>query len=442
MSDIIAALSTPAGISALAIIRVSGKNSLSLLQALSSRQEWKPQQAVHCVLSHHNHRLDDVVAIFWKGPRSFTGEDSFEISCHGNPLICQKILSALLDLGARLAEPGEFTQRAFLNGRLDLTQAEAILDVIHASTDHALLGAQAMQKGELGAHLQSMRTELINLLAHLEAFIDFPDEDIQPETGAAFQKKVLDLFAQTESLLATAPLGRILREGVPTAIVGEPNVGKSSLLNYLLRENRAIVSATPGTTRDTIEAECVVRGLQLRLIDTAGQRSTDDDIELEGIRRAKLASENARLILHVVEAHQPPHIAEEQFISHKPGQTVIRVANKSDLGIHPERHNCISVSTRTGAGFEVLEEKIETALLKGTPREQENWLTLNARHESVLKRAAESLRRALGGLKERLDPELISVDLRAALGAIGEVVGIATNEDILDQLFKSFCIGK
>ena len=305
-SETIVALSTPPGVAALAVIRLSGAESRAIAEKLiSGKIEWKPGQSVYRTLTYQNETLDDVVLTFWQGPNSYTGEDTVEISCHGNPHIIESILRACLELGARTARPGEFTQRAFLNDKLSLTQAEGLLDLLYAPTERALASARAMKEGKLGHALEAIRTELIDLLSHLEASLDFAEEGIEPRVGPEFSERVEKIRAQIVQLLRTAPLGRILQEGALAVIVGEPNVGKSSLLNALLREDRAIVAATPGTTRDLIDAQCNIRGLPLRLIDTAGQRDSTDPVEIEGNRRARALLPNAQLLLHVVEAHQP-----------------------------------------------------------------------------------------------------------------------------------------
>jgi tRNA modification GTPase len=447
--DTIIALSTPPGVSALAVIRLSGPDVISYTNALlESPRDWQPQRAVFVHLREGSGKdsrlLDEAVATYWKGPHSFTGEDTMEISCHGNPLIAQNILQAYIRLGARPAEPGEFTQRAFLNGRLDLTQAEAVLDIVHASTQRALSGAQAMKEGRLAEKLNQLRQQLIDLLAHLEAYIDFPDEDIQPDTGAAFLNRVEAMRKEVQTLLSTAPLGRILREGIATAIVGAPNVGKSSLLNALLRESRAIVSPIPGTTRDTIEAECNLRGFRLVLVDTAGQRETKDEIETEGVRRAQSAAGRAELILHVVEAPVAPKPFDAELAHSLEGKLYVRIANKADLGCELAHAGggAILVSTLTGAGLSELEDAIEKLLIGSQQPASTGWLTINARQEAALQRALAAFDRAATGLADKSAPELVSVDLRAALHEIGQIVGLSTNEDILDQLFKNFCIGK
>jgi tRNA modification GTPase len=440
-TDTIAALATPPGPSALAILRLSGPEALSLVQTLmADERPCRPQHARHVTLRQAGQVLDDAVVTWWRGPRSSTGEDVVEISCHGSPLIIGKILAALYALGARPARPGEFTERAFLNGKLDLTQAEAVADLIQAETEPALAGARDMLEGKLGTALQSLRRELIDLLAHLEAFIDFPEEGIAPDTGHRFATRLAALTEQIRQWRDTASLGRILREGLITALVGEPNVGKSSLLNALLREDRAIVAPTPGTTRDTIEAECDLHGLRLRLIDTAGRRETGDAIEAEGVRRAQAAAAQAHLILHVVEAHRPrtnfpPPVP-------LPGQAMITVANKADLGFHPDHAGALPVSTLGPPGLAALEAELAQRFLQHPAPQASGWLTVNARQNAALGRAADALDRSQAGLAESLPPELISIDLRHALAAVGDAVGLATHEDVLDALFAQFCIGK
>src|SRR5471030_2015963 len=268
-SDTIVALSTPPGVAALAVIRLSGPESRAIIDRLvAAKVDGKPGRAVYRTLTHQGSTLDDVVLTFWQAPHSYTGEDTVEISCHGNPHIVENVLRACLELGARTARPGEFTQRAFLNDKLSLTQAEGLLDLLYAPTERALASARAMKEGRLGHALETVRAELVDLLSHLEASLDFAEEGIEPGVGPEFSARIEKVREKINQLIRTAPLDRILQEGALTVIVGEPNVGKSSLLNALLREDRAIVAPTPGTTRDLIEAPCNVRGLPLRLIDT------------------------------------------------------------------------------------------------------------------------------------------------------------------------------
>ena len=440
-SDTIIALSTPPGVAALAVIRLSGPESRAIIGSLASEKiEVQPHRVFYRTLYENGKTLDDVVLTFWQAPHSYTGEDVVEISCHGNPHIVEAILRVCLARGARGARPGEFTQRAFLNDKLSLTQAEGLLDLLYAPTERALASARAMKEGRLGLALEESRRELIDLLSHLEASLDFAEEGIEPKVGADFAERVERARGQIGELLRTAPLGRILQEGALAVIFGEPNVGKSSLLNALLREDRAIVAPTPGTTRDLIEAPCQIRGLPLRLIDTAGQRESSDPVEIEGARRAREVVARAQILLRVVEAHQPFAPAPGELPEDVP---VLLVANKADLGRHaslpPE---AIVISVREGVGLEELHGRIESALLTGMAGGTDSVLTINARQDATLQRAAAALDRALGALREELGLEVVSIELREALEALAEVIGATTNEDILGRLFENFCIGK
>lgn len=440
-AETIVALSTPPGVAALAVIRLSGPESHAIIDSLVSTSiDWKPGHAVYRTLTHRQEILDDVVLTFWKAPHSYTGEDTMEISCHGNPHIVESILRACLELGARTARPGEFTQRAFLNDKLSLTQAEGLLDLLYAPTERALASARAMKEGKLGHALETARTELVDLLSHLEASLDFAEEGIEPRVGPEFSARVEQVRAHIGQLLRTAPLGRILQEGALTVIAGEPNVGKSSLLNALLREDRAIVAPTPGTTRDLIDAPCNVRGLPLRLIDTAGQRNSTDPVEIEGNRRARALLPNAQLLLHVVEAHQPYVPAKIELPEQIPQ---LLIANKSDLGRHASLPTgAILLCALTGEGLGDLEARIEAALLAEMGHDAGTVLAINARQNATLQRAAQSLDRALETLRGSAGLEIVSIELRDALHDLAEVIGETTTEDILTRLFQNFCIGK
>jgi len=440
-TDTIVALSTPPGVAALAVIRLSGPESRAIIGRLvEGKVEGKPGQVVYRTLTHEGKTLDDVVLTFWRAPHSYTGEDTVEISCHGNPHIVENIIEACLAGGARAARSGEYTQRAFLNDKLSLTQAEGLLDLLYAPTERALASARAMKEGRLGQALDAVRAELVDLLSHLEASLDFAEEGIEPRVGSEFSARVEKVRGQIGRLLSTAPLGRILQEGALAVIVGEPNVGKSSLLNALLREERAIVAPTPGTTRDLIDAMCNVRGLPLRLIDTAGQRDSTDPVEMEGNRRARALLPKAQVLLHVVEAHQPYAAAAMEL-----PETIstLLIANKSDLGRHESLPaDAIFLCALTGEGLGELEAKIEAVLLADVADETETVLTINARQNATLERAAQSLDRALEALRNSVGLELVSVELRDALDDLAEVIGKTENEDILTRLFQNFCIGK
>ena len=398
--------------------------------------------------------LDDVLLTIFRAPASYTGEDLVELTCHGGILLTRRVLESLLAAGARPARPGEFTERAFLHGKLDLTQAEAVMDLISAQTDLALRSASEQLSGRLGQRITALREILLGLVAHLEAFIDFPDEDIDPDTGAEFLNRCDTTLATLDSLLATADQGRILREGVRTVIYGAPNVGKSSLLNALLGQDRAIVSATPGTTRDTIEEFVNVRGLPLRLIDTAGLRDSADEIERAGMARTRDSLAHADLALHVVDASQenPEGEASTAENGMKIG-AIMLVLNKCDLGVHPswlrEEKSAaenptsrIPTSCRTGEGIEALADAIHASITGGEIAWNPGAAAINARHQDCLRRARTSLVTARDALRRSEPPEIVALDLRAALDAVGEVIGGTDTEEILGHIFARFCIGK
>lgn len=386
--------------------------------------------------------IDEGLATYFAAPASYTGEDVVEFTGHGGVLVTRRVLEALVESGARLAEPGEFTQRAFLNGKLDLTQAEAVMDLISAQTDLALKAAREQLSGRLGANIGELQTDVLEVLAHVEAYIDFPEEDIDPDTGATLRDRVRLAQGSVKRLLATADRGRILREGVRTVIVGPPNVGKSSLLNRLLGFERAIVSDVPGTTRDTLEEVINVRGLPLRLVDTAGLRETEDSLEKAGMERSRHALAHAGLVLEVADGSRPKsdHIAAPAASSPR-----LLLLNKSDLGLDPSwiTEDTIPISCATGEGLESLEQQIESLLTQsGAETAAPDSMAINTRHQCCLERAQSALVAADSLLESHQPPELVAEELRFALQSIGEIVGHTDAEDLLGVIFSRFCIGK
>ncbi len=448
-AETIAAVATPFGEGAIAMLRLSGPKTLEIAgrvcrvsdRGLATLRSWRLHRAR--LLSPDGSVLDDVLVSVHRAPASYTGEDVVEITCHGGILVTRRALDALLAAGARAAEPGEFTQRAFLNGKMDLTQAEAVMDLISAHTDLALRAASEQLAGRLGQRVNGLREDLLSLVAHIEAYIDFPDEDIDPDTGMALLARCDEILAALDALLATAGQGRILREGVRTVIYGEPNVGKSSLLNALVGHERAIVSEIPGTTRDTVEEFINLRGLPLRLIDTAGLRDTADPVENAGIARTKDTLARADLALRLADASQPPAVDVPN-----PGTaTEILILNKIDLGVAPgwaaEAHRAaIRVSCRTGEGLDDLAAAVYERVTGGQLAWNPSTAAINARHQRCLARARESLAAARAALAAGTSPEFVALDLRAALDAVGEVVGGVDTEEILGKIFSTFCIGK
>jgi tRNA modification GTPase len=447
MEETIAAVSTPFGQGAIAMIRLSGREAVAVAEKIfrgnGSPAEYPPRVQHFGKIHANGELIDKVMLTVFRAPRSYTGEDVIEITCHGGTLVISRILQAALDQGARVAEPGEFTQRAFLNGKLDLTQAEAVMDLINAQTTLALRAAAEQLEGRLGARIREIREELLGIVAHVEACIDFPDEDIDPDTGDALMMRVRSVQTKVDSLLQTAGQGRTLREGVRTVIYGAPNVGKSSLLNLLLGFERAIVSEMPGTTRDTIEEVINLRGIPLRLIDTAGMRESVDVLEQKGMARTLRDIERADLVLHMADASQPKSQvlwAAEKSTRHNE----LFILNKTDLGEDQSWKGvpALRISCLTEQGIQELGESIFRKVMGAEIASGAETVTINARHQHCLNSAAEYLRAAQNALAENLFPELIAIELRAALNATGAVVGLVETDELLGKIFSTFCIGK
>lgn len=446
MSDTIAAIATPAGQGAIAVLRISGPDARTVSARVLRAGKLKPRvQTFGRLVNSSGETIDEVLATYFPAPRSYTGEDLIEISCHGGLLVTQSVLEAILAAGARPAEPGEFTQRAFLHEKMDLTQAEAVMDLIAAQTSLAQRTALAQLRGRLGREIESFRQDLIGILAHLEAYIDFPEEGIEPETAAQLGARVSLLSGKVQALAATADQGRLLREGVRTVLCGEPNSGKSSLLNRLAGYDRAIVTNQPGTTRDTIEETINLRGIPLRLVDTAGLRDPLDAVEREGIARSAREIANAELVLEIIDGHQPPTPSSPQI---EAGATAVhlRILNKLDLGLDPSwlqaAPDAPVISCATGEGLDNLKDRILRALFHEERDHANPEVAVNARHLHALRNGLEHLRTAGTALASDLPPELISVDLRSALLALDEILGKTDVETILSEIFSSFCIGK
>ena len=439
--DTIVAAATPLGFSGVAVIRVSGPKSFSLAEKVTRKKKTKNRRAsLATIYNKENKKIDSAIVTLFASPASYTGEDTLEISSHGNPALVDAIISTLCFFGARLAEPGEFTQRAFLNGRLDLTQAEAVMDLISAQTSLALRSATEQLEGRLGQRCEEIRADLLGATAHLEAYIDFPEEDIDPAVGEALQMRMNDQREKIAGLLATADQGRILREGVRTVIYGKPNVGKSSLLNRLLGYQRAIVSSIEGTTRDTIEEVVNVRGIPLRLIDTAGVRESSDEIEITGIEMTHAQVSRADLVLEVIDLSKPR--CDSSF-SRPEGAKWLVIYNKSDKeDASWAGQEGLRISCETGEGFKDLEEEIARILALDEAHWGVHSVAVNARHQACLDRARTALEIAISSMEQGEEPEFTSLSLREALSAIGEIAGVVDTEDILGEIFSNFCIGK
>ena len=450
LQDTIAAISTPIGESGLAVVRLSGTEALRLsdlcfkpIGASSRRPTEAASHTVHYGRMHRTGKMiDEVLLTVLRAPRTFTREDMVEISCHGGVLPAKLVLDALLEGGARLAEPGEFTKRAFLNGRIDLTQAEAVADLIHSRTELALDAANEQLAGKLSRRIEDLRNQLVQTLAHIEAHIDFPDEDISPDTKDQLLNRLESGVAFVDELLATANEGQILRRGIRAAIIGRPNAGKSSLLNQLLGHQRAIVSPFPGTTRDTIEETANIRGIPVIFVDTAGIRESTDMIEAEGIRRSRESQARAELVLEVIDASEALDPGGP-LSSISNGKKHLIILNKIDLPqkatVAAEAHK---VSCSTGEGLEALKDAIRDAVWSGKVGGEMHQVMINARHQEALQRAKRHTIHTIEALRSSQTLELAAMDLRIATNAIGEIVGKTATEDILDSIFSQFCIGK
>lgn len=517
--DTIAAIATPLGEGGLAVIRISGPQTLAVADQVFlpvGKNSRKPGEATTHTIHYGKvmcagRQVDEVLLSVMRAPRTYTREDVVEIACHGGLLSAKAVLDTVLASGARLALPGEFTRRAFLNGRLDLTQAEAVADLIHSRTELALQAANEQLAGKLSRRINQLRDDLMNVLANVEAHIDFPEEDIAPDTHAQLVQRLEHARAFMDGLLRTANEGRLLRRGIRAAIVGRPNAGKSSLLNQLLGHDRAIVSPMPGTTRDTIEETANVRGLPVVFVDTAGLREARDEIESEGIRRSHQSLASAEFILHVFDASEPLTAEDVKYLDEFAGKKRILVRNKVDLPValvlplpvnrevgcvnpcapgtaatgdgahgltHPtnlrvqaanariealgdlspsdgERteekgaaiessatHTVVDVCCLTGLGIEQLKDAIKELVWSGEVRAEMLEAMINSRHQDALNRARHAASLAVSALRRGAGLELVAVDLRIAVNAVGEIVGKTTTEDLLDSIFRQFCIGK
>ena len=448
MREPIVAIATPYGESAIGIVRLSGKGVLDIVKRFfKTKGEIKPRYAHFGRLyDEKGEELDEGILIYYKAPYSYTGEDMVELNLHGNPRILQRAVELFLNAGARLAEPGEFTKRAFLNGKLDLTQAEAVAELISAKTELARKVALKQLHGELSKYIRPLRDTLLELLAYVEADIEFAEEDIPTLTKEQVLEMVDKVLKGIEELLKTAKTGRFIREGIKLAIVGRPNVGKSSLFNALLKEERAIVTDIEGTTRDYIEETLQIKGIPVRLIDTAGIRETKDIVEKIGVERSKKKIEEADLVLFVIDGSR--EISEEDLKIYETikNKERIIVVNKVDLPLKAnleifKGENIIKVSALTGEGLEELSEEILKKV--GVQLEESVNIYVSLRHETLLKKAKEVLERFKEEYKNKdISPEIAMLDLREASDYLGEILGDITTEDVLGKIFSTFCIGK
>lgn len=457
MEDTIAAVATAYGEGGIGIIRISGEEALPILQGIfefhGDTDTFISRRMTYgkIIDKEKNQIIDEVLAVYMKGPKTYTAEDVVEINCHGSMVSLRKTLALVLRKGARLAEPGEFTKRAFLNGRLDLSQAEAVIDMIRAKTDKSFDVAVSQLEGRLSLKVEEIRQKLLDLLVDITVNIDYPDEDIEEMTYEKLEESIVETQDMIEKLLATSSTGRMIREGIKIAIVGKPNVGKSSLMNGLLKETRAIVTDIPGTTRDTIEEVLSIRNIPVYLVDTAGIRETSDKVEKMGIEKSKEAFNQADFILFLLDGSRPLEEEDLQIMELLKERKSLVLINKRDLGeaISIEEiaaklpaSQVIEASLLKGQGITEIEDAVEDLVYGGEIVQKESMMVNNVRHIELLQQAVKSLTDALHMSERREALDFIEVDVKNAYERLGEIIGETVSDDIINEVFARFCLGK
>lgn len=457
-ADTIVAISTPPGEGGIGIVRMSGEKSIDIIKEIFVLPSGKEISEIKDryfyygkIVDVAGEPLDEVLMVCMRGPRSYTREDIVEIHCHGGMIPIRKILELIISHGARLAEPGEFTKRAFLNGRLDLVQAEAVADLIRAKSDEAARSSLRQMEGSLSRKLKDIRERLLDLIAHIEVTIDYPEEDIDEIIGKEIAGVLDEVLSEMKRLIDSANTGKLIRQGIKTVIVGKPNVGKSSLLNALVRENRAIVTHIPGTTRDIIEEYISIRGIQVNIIDTAGIRETEDVVEKIGVERTKKNIDEADLIIAMFDASVPFEKEDEEILERIKDKKVLVIVNKTDLpnlldiekikSTIPDG-DIIETSLIKGEGVEEIENYIYNMVYSGNVTVSDEPMVTNIRHENLLKSSYKHLLDAKNALEHGVPLDLISIDIRSSLDDIGVITGEFVTDDIVDRIFSNFCVGK
>ena len=456
--DTIAALVTAVGESSVGIIRISGPEAVKIAAKIYQGKSDLLTADTHTIHYgyvydwKHDKKIDEALFMLMRGPRSFTGEDVVEVQCHGGMVVLKQVLQLILLSGARLAEQGEYSKRAFLNGRLDLAQAESIMDIVQAKTDKGVDLALSQLQGNLSGMVKTLRADLLELIAFIQADIDYPDDDIERLTMEQQQERILNLKMQVNAVLKNAQKGKMIRDGLKVVIAGKPNVGKSSLLNALLGQERAIVTDIPGTTRDVIEEYINLNGIPLKIVDTAGIRETDNVVEQIGVDKAQQFVKNADLVLYVVDAVQGLTEQDEQMMADIHNQPVIYLLNKSDMGIsdaiRQQLNNAVGnapvleISAREKIGLEQLEEKITDLFFAGTLEVSNDIMVTNVRHIQILEESLAHMDGFLNGIMMGLSVDFLVIDLQNAWEKLGKITGETVEEDLLDQIFSKFCLGK
>lgn len=459
LDDTIAAIATAPGIGGIGIIRVSGPEACDVVNRIFHSKQSVPLGERQTRTIHYGHivhpktgkTLDEVIVVLMKGPHSYTAEDVVEIQCHGGFVSVREILKVLLSEGVRQAEEGEFTKRAFLNGRIDLTQAEAIIDIIDAKTEQSLEVAVNQLDGTLSKYIRALRDELIAMIAHLEVTIDYPEEDIEEVSAQEVRTGLEPILEKMDTLLATAQRGKLLRDGVMVSIIGRPNAGKSSLMNALLREDRAIVTNIPGTTRDSIEEFLTIEGVPVRLIDTAGIRETEDIVESMGVEKARQYLDKADVVVLVIDGSKPLEPEEQELLQLITNRPSIIFLNKADqtqcivkeeiaaLGTFTE---IVTISAAQGEGMNEMAKVITSLVQGGTVQASHEAMLSNVRHITLMEQAKSSLDQSILAIDSGMPIDLIVTDIRAAWELLGDITGESLRESMVDELFKRFCLGK
>ncbi|RDY25299.1 tRNA uridine-5-carboxymethylaminomethyl(34) synthesis GTPase MnmE [Romboutsia weinsteinii] len=457
IDDTIAAIATAPGEGGIGIVRISGEKSLQvaneIFRSMTGKkiQEYNTRTLIYGNIVDNDHVIDEVLLAYMKGPNSYTAEDVIEINCHGGFISVKKILELILSKDVRLADAGEFTKRAFLNGRIDLSQAEAIIDVIKAKTDMAHEVAQSHLEGSLSKKIKELRMNVTEVLAHLEVAIDFSEEDVEEITYQTLSERAEELRTQIKKLYDTAESGKILRDGLKTVIVGKPNVGKSSLLNSILGENRAIVTDIPGTTRDVIEEFVNIKGIPLKIVDTAGIRETEDIVERIGVEKSRESFSSADLVIMVLDSSRKLDDEDMEILKNIESKKTIILLNKTDLpqqieedklNQYVDSNSIIRISALNNEGIEELQDKIEGMVYKGSVKNSSSVVITNSRHKDALLKAYESINDAIGAIEQNMPYDFIEVDFKNIWDYLGYINGDTIKEDLLDTIFSNFCIGK
>lgn len=453
--DTIAAISTPIGEGGISIVRLSGEDAVAIANKLFKGADLTkvPTHTIHyghIVDPKTQEVVDETMVSVLRAPKTFTREDMVEINCHGGMIVTNDILQLLLANGARMADPGEFTKRAFMNGRIDLTQAESVMDIVRAKTDKSRQVAMTQLAGGLLEKIKTMRQELLDTMAHEEVNIDYPEYDMDDLTSQEMKKKAQEVSKQIEQLLQTAQKGKIIRNGLATAIVGRPNVGKSSLLNYLTQDDKAIVTDIAGTTRDTLEEYVSVKGVPLKLIDTAGIHHTEDKVEKIGVERSKKAIKEADLVLLLLDASQDLTAEDKRLLDLTANKKRIIILNKQDLGTKISQemiknltdNPIIVTSILKQKNMDALENAIEKLFFSGIENSQNQILVTNQRQAGLLAKAKQSLEDVISGINDAMPLDLVQIDLKNAWDTLGEITGESAPDELITQLFSQFCLGK